>query len=152
MSKADNPKATDLGSGILVEDKKLSTEQNCLAVIGSNLLSRTDLLQQALGSLKQDGFLLLRECPNATLPLDGFNVLLDRIVDGERILLVRKIPKVRKKIYLQSLSFHRVFILTYKTYKLYIHPMFCKKIYKSMCKLYFRFMSYEIVEILYFLR
>lgn len=94
MSPANNPKAAELGPGITVEDKKLSGEQNCLAVVGSNLLNRTELLQQTFGSLKPEGFLIVRESVNATLPLEGFNVLVDTIVDNERILLLRKISKV----------------------------------------------------------
>lgn len=96
MSPANNPKATDLGPGITVDDRKLAAEQNCLAVVGSNLLGRTELLQQSLGSLKQDGFLIVRESVDASLPLDGFHVLVDKVVDNERILLLRKIGKVKK--------------------------------------------------------
>ena len=95
ISPANNPKTEELGPGVTVDDRKLSAEQNCLAVVGSNLLGRTELLQQTLGTLKQDGFLIARESVDATLPLDGFHVLVDKIVDNERILLLRKIGKVR---------------------------------------------------------
>ncbi|KAL0266678.1 UNVERIFIED_CONTAM: hypothetical protein PYX00_009160 [Menopon gallinae] len=90
LAASNNEKAKELGPGIIIEDKKLTADQSNLIFVGSNVLGRTELLQQSLGAIKTDGFLLVRESPTAQLPLDAFHVWVDRIVDGERILLLRK--------------------------------------------------------------
>lgn len=94
LSPASNPRVKELGPGISVEDKKISTEQNSLIIIASDLLGNPDSVHQCLGSLKDHGFLLVRENPNTLLTLDGFNVIVDREINNERILLLRKLSKV----------------------------------------------------------
>lgn len=98
LSSSSNEKAKELGPGVIVEDKKLTADQTNLILVGSNILGRTELLQQALGAIKTDGFLLVRESPKAQLSLDAFHVWVDRVVDGERIMLLRK-NTVRINVY-----------------------------------------------------
>lgn len=90
---ANHPKASELVTGITIEDKKITAEQNCLAVVASNLLEDASLVQQTLKSLKPEGYLIARESPHKELPLNEFNILVDRLVDGERIMLLQS--KVR---------------------------------------------------------
>ncbi|KAK6640571.1 hypothetical protein RUM44_012267 [Polyplax serrata] len=86
---ANHPKASELVTGITIEDKKITAEQNCLAVVASNLLEDASLVQQTLKSLKPEGYLIARESPHKELPLNEFNILVDRLVDGERIMLLQ---------------------------------------------------------------
>jgi len=74
-----------------VDERKIASEQNCLAVVGSNILSKPDVIQQAFSALREGAFIIARESATDSLPLDGFNVLVDYIVDNERILLLTKV-------------------------------------------------------------
>lgn len=85
-----NPDTSELAPGVTVENKKISNEQNCLVVIASHLVNNTELLEQAVKALQPGGFLILREEPNETLALENFNILVDRLVDNKRILLLQK--------------------------------------------------------------
>ncbi|XP_065219793.1 fatty acid synthase isoform X2 [Planococcus citri] len=83
-------------TGLTVEDKKLPADQSCLMVIASQLLNRKDILQTALTSLKDGGFILTRENTEEKIPFNtlGLDVCLDYTFNDERILLVRKTVEV----------------------------------------------------------
>ena len=86
---SNNQKTGDISPGITVEDKKITAEQNCLAVIGRNLLQDSAQVEQTLKSLKPEGYLIVRENLNDSLPLDDFHVLVNRVVGNEVILLLK---------------------------------------------------------------
>lgn len=81
----------DIPSNITVEDKKLSSDQSVLCVIGSEVLEDTQLLEQIFATLKPEGFLLTREKANVELPLNSVDVCFDVTLENERLLLVRKV-------------------------------------------------------------
>lgn len=81
----------DIGSSITVEDKKLSTDQSALLVIGSGILEDSKLLEQVFATLKPDGFLLTREKLNIESSINSVDVCLDASLEQERLLLVRKV-------------------------------------------------------------
>ncbi|KAK3908916.1 Fatty acid synthase [Frankliniella fusca] len=90
LAPASHPLITeDLPSNIVVEDKKLDKEQGAIVVMATNLSSRTDLLQAALGSILEGGFVLSREKPGAPL-VDGLEVCVDQTYGEERLVLLRK--------------------------------------------------------------
>nr|CAD7400388.1 unnamed protein product [Timema cristinae] len=96
LAPPTNEKAAELGSAIQVADRKLSGEQNCLLIVATNILGRTEVLQTALGALSEKGCLIAREKPDKIdYQLDsGLEIIFDQVVDNERILLLHKVPQV----------------------------------------------------------
>ncbi|XP_034230761.1 fatty acid synthase-like [Thrips palmi] len=94
LAPADHPLIPeDLPSNINVEDKKLASEQGAIVVMATDVSSRTELLQAAMASVLEGGFILSREKPGATI-VDGIEVCVDQTYreddHEERLVLLRK--------------------------------------------------------------
>lgn len=87
----------DIESNITVEDKKLSTDQSVLFIVGSRILEDNILLEQIFATLKPGGFLLTREQSDVKLSLNAVEICLDASLEQERLLLVRKVYSIKKK-------------------------------------------------------
>ncbi|KAK9884293.1 hypothetical protein WA026_005245 [Henosepilachna vigintioctopunctata] len=83
-------------SNVTIEDKKLITENDCHLIVGTNLLKRTMVLQQAFGALKDKGFIISREDLDFDLSaftqqdLAGIDILTMHKTDTEKLILFRK--------------------------------------------------------------
>ncbi|KAJ8963948.1 hypothetical protein NQ314_005279 [Rhamnusium bicolor] len=55
---------TPIDAGVEVENKKLTSERDCLLVVGTNILKRPEVLKDASVVLKEKGFILSRESRN----------------------------------------------------------------------------------------
>ncbi|XP_018572598.1 fatty acid synthase-like [Anoplophora glabripennis] len=84
---------------IEVEDKKLTSETDCLLVIASNILNRPDVLKEACAVLTESGFILTRESHKFDTSKDvGPDIsvfTVHRTVD-ETLFLLRKLSKTKK--------------------------------------------------------
>lgn len=78
-------------SNLTVDDKKLSTDQTALVVIGSRVLDDSVLLEQVFTTLQPGGFLLTREQLNVELSTNALEICLDVSFEQERLLLIRKV-------------------------------------------------------------
>lgn len=91
LSDGNHPQLKEIESNITVEDKKLSTDQSVLFIIGTGVLKDDKLLEQVFATLKPGGFLLTREQADVNPSLNTVDVCLDAYLEQERLLLVRKV-------------------------------------------------------------
>lgn len=99
----------DLNLGkIHVEDGKLSTQSNCLVIIGKNCFARHDFVEDAVKSLHERGYLVSRESPQLTASKavqkcpPEFNIVsMIQTDDNEQLVLLQRKPK-RKLIAAQD--------------------------------------------------
>lgn len=92
LSDGSHPQLKEIeGSNITIEDKKLSTDQSALFVVGTEVLEDSKLLEQIFTTLKPGGFLITREKLNVNSSLNSVDICLDASLEGERLLLVRKV-------------------------------------------------------------
>lgn len=92
LSDGSHPQLKEIeGSNITIEDKKLSTDQSVLFVVGTEVLEDPKILEQVYTTLKPGGFLLTREKLNVNSSLNNIDICLDASLDQERLLLVRKV-------------------------------------------------------------
>nr|XP_049698956.1 fatty acid synthase [Helicoverpa armigera]XP_049698957.1 fatty acid synthase [Helicoverpa armigera] len=82
----------EVASNITVENKKLSGESNTILFIGANLLSRPDVLQSAIGTLRDKCFLISREKdrPNPKDYSDKYDIVTIHDTGVEYLVLFRK--------------------------------------------------------------
>ncbi|KAL3270432.1 hypothetical protein HHI36_020987 [Cryptolaemus montrouzieri] len=87
---------------VTVEDKKLVSENDCNLVVGSKLLQRVMVLQQAFGALKEKGFALSREDLNFKLSsfteedLSGIDILTVHNTGTEKLVYFRKSMEMKE--------------------------------------------------------
>ncbi|CAH1160281.1 unnamed protein product [Phaedon cochleariae] len=90
-----------LEADVPVEDKKLSEELDNLLVIASNLLERTELLQDALRSLKDNGYILSREPlsfdPITAIARNDLTLLTTHRTDTETLVFLKKTSTTHKE-------------------------------------------------------
>lgn len=97
LSDVNNPLLADLSSDILIEDKKLATDQTILLLVTPNVLSADcrEALKTALASVKESAFILAREKSNVT-PVISPEIKLCAVfkTESEKFYLVRKVQKI----------------------------------------------------------
>lgn len=79
--------------GVVISDKKLVTESNCLLVIATNIVGRGQLLQTAVNALVPEGFVIAREeldLDVTTAELKNVEVVLEHRLQSEKIILLKK--------------------------------------------------------------
>lgn len=80
-------------NGITISDKKLVTESNCLLIIATNVVNRSQLLQTALNALTPGGFVVARESLDVDLKsidLPNVQAILQHKLDNEQIIMIKK--------------------------------------------------------------
>jgi hypothetical protein len=95
LANKDDPMVADLDmTGIKMEDREFTGEQNCMLVIASNVLLHTELLQTAANSLAVGACILSRENPhtNSVGIIDfGLEIIFEKTVCDEKLVLLRKV-------------------------------------------------------------
>ncbi|CAG9770337.1 unnamed protein product [Ceutorhynchus assimilis] len=83
----------DLELSVKVEDKKLQEQNECTVVIGSKLLSRSGILQDALKATKEDGYILTRErlaVDTSAINVPNLEVLHVSVTLEEKLVFLKK--------------------------------------------------------------
>ncbi|XP_022831505.1 fatty acid synthase [Spodoptera litura] len=82
----------EMPSNITVENRKLAGESNTILFIGANLLGRPELLQNAVGTLRDKAFVISREKerPNPKDYSDKYDIVTIQDTGFEYIVLLRK--------------------------------------------------------------
>ncbi|GBP45810.1 Fatty acid synthase [Eumeta japonica] len=82
----------ELPSRVTVENKKISGETNTALFIGANLLKRPEILEQALGTLRDKCFIMSRETekPEVRNYKDKYDIITIQQTETEYIVMFRK--------------------------------------------------------------
>ncbi|KAJ8969851.1 hypothetical protein NQ317_002334 [Molorchus minor] len=99
--------ALKVDENIEVEDKKLSGEQDCNIVIISNIVGRTNELEEAFNVLKGGGYVISREKPNCDISNNLFHnatIVTVHWTPTETILLLQKQNKYKEPLFIKVSS------------------------------------------------
>ncbi|KAK9875960.1 hypothetical protein WA026_011062 [Henosepilachna vigintioctopunctata] len=90
LSKKD----LDIENVTIDKEKTLSSENDCLIVAGTDIIQRATVLNQALGALKSDGFILSRQDLDFELStntqLSELDIITVHTTEREKLILFRK--------------------------------------------------------------
>jgi hypothetical protein len=117
LSKANNPLTADLPSDIKVEDRDLSGEKGINFVIGTNVLSRPEVLKLALISVGNTGYIISRErFDEPTIQHPGINVVNEYRLSDERLVLLKKVSNILVTWYIWKGIFKNPFPSSFNTH------------------------------------
>ncbi|XP_030748833.1 fatty acid synthase-like isoform X2 [Sitophilus oryzae] len=92
---------------VTVEDKKLLTEVDCHLVIGSKLLERHTVLNVALGSIQESGFILSRESLDfdpSSCKSDETTLITVFSTEQEKLVFLRKVTEFKPPVVIKISS------------------------------------------------